>query len=109
MFIAYLNILRTYSFGLYFLCIFLALSGVESEENAAFATGYWHSCAILENDTVKCWGNNGWPSGGLLGLGDSSHRGDGPSEMGDNLPSVNLGTGRIARRRTRINECAGGR
>ncbi|MCX7634091.1 MAG: hypothetical protein N2Z22_12235, partial [Turneriella sp.] len=33
---------------------------------------------------------------GQLGLGDTSHRGDGPGEMGDSLPAVNLGTGRTA-------------
>lgn len=30
---------------------------------------------------------------GALGLGDTLDRGDGPSEMGDALPAVSLGTG----------------
>ncbi len=33
---------------------------------------------------------------GQLGLGDTTDRGDGPGEMGDNLPAVDLGTGRTA-------------
>jgi len=52
-----------------------------------------HTCAILDDDTLKCWGYN---QGGQLGLGDAAPRGDGPGEMGDNLPPVDLGTGRTA-------------
>lgn len=57
------------------------------------ATGGMHACAILDNSQVKCWGSNAW---GRLGLGNSNNRGDGPNEMGDNLPFVSLGTGRTA-------------
>ena len=46
------------------------------------------TCAILNDDTVKCWGYNGDRQ---LGYGDSEGRGDGPNEMGDNLPVVDLG------------------
>ncbi len=52
-----------------------------------------HTCARLDNGAVKCWGLN---DKGQLGVGDSGNRGDGPGEMGDNLPAVNLGTGRTA-------------
>ncbi len=55
----------------------------------AIAAADTHACAILENQKVKCWGN-----GPFLGLGisDSSRFiGDGPNEMGDNLPYVDLG------------------
>ena len=51
------------------------------------------ACAHLDDKSVKCWGNN-WD--GQLGVGDTNHRGDGPGEMGDNLPAVDLGTGRTA-------------
>ena len=57
------------------------------------SAGAGHTCAILDNGAVKCWGYN---TNGQLGLGDTLNRGDGPSEMGDNLPVVNLGTGRTA-------------
>lgn len=57
------------------------------------AAGATHACVILDDNSLKCWGSNDW---GALGLGDTSHRGDAPNEMGDNLPSVDLGTGRYA-------------
>ncbi|QSQ17869.1 Ig-like domain-containing protein [Myxococcus landrumensis] len=57
-------------------------------------SGSEHVCAILDNGEVKCWGRNDW---GQLGLGDKQDRGDGPGEMGDALPRVNLGTGRTAK------------
>ena len=59
----------------------------------AIAAGDDHTCAILDNGSLKCWGLN---EAGQLGLGDSATRGDGANEMGDNLPAVNLGTGRSA-------------
>jgi alpha-tubulin suppressor-like RCC1 family protein len=52
------------------------------------ATGAAHTCAVLDNDAVKCWGAN---AEGQLGLGDSDSRGDTPGEMGDALPAVALG------------------
>lgn len=53
--------------------------------------GEYFACALLDNNSVKCWGVN---FSGQLGLGDRAHRGDEPDEMGDNLPAVDLGTGR---------------
>lgn len=55
----------------------------------AIAAGGYHSCAILDNDTVKCWGRNTF---GQLGLADADNRGDDPNEMGDNLSIANLET-----------------
>jgi cysteine-rich repeat protein len=52
-----------------------------------------HTCAVLDDGNTKCWGNGGY---GQLGVGDSSNRGKRPSEMGDNLPAVDFGTGRMA-------------
>jgi len=59
----------------------------------AIAAAQYHTCALLDNKSVKCWGNTGY---GQLGLGDENNRGDAPGEMGDNLPAVDLGTGRTA-------------
>lgn len=47
-----------------------------------------HTCVLLDDSTVKCWGAN---TVGQLGLGDTNNRGDMPNEMGNNLPVVNLG------------------
>jgi alpha-tubulin suppressor-like RCC1 family protein len=51
------------------------------------------TCALLDNNKVKCWGANWY---GILGIGDGNTRGDGAGEMGDALPYVDLGTGRTA-------------
>jgi alpha-tubulin suppressor-like RCC1 family protein len=48
-----------------------------------------HTCAIVDNASVKCWGENSY---GQLGLGDLNNRGDEPDEMGDYLPAVDLGS-----------------
>ena len=47
--------------------------------------------AVLSDASLKCWG---WCYKGQLGLGDTDYHGDGPNEMGDNLPAVNLGAGK---------------
>ena len=54
------------------------------------ATGAAHTCVVLDNDAVKCWGLN---DDGQLGLGDTDARGDDAGEMGDALPAVSLGLG----------------
>ncbi|MSP26489.1 MAG: hypothetical protein EXR75_15340 [Myxococcales bacterium] len=53
----------------------------------AIALGTSHSCALLADATVKCWGNN---EKGGLGLGDTFPRGDNANEMGDFLGVVPL-------------------
>lgn len=60
------------------------------------AVGCSHNCAILDDGSVKCWGENWF---GKLGIGEevTLNRGDAPGEMGDALPAVNLGAGRTAK------------
>ncbi len=58
----------------------------------AIATGEQHTCAILDNGTVKCWGANG---DGQLGQDNTASRGGSPGEVAA-LPPVNLGAGRTA-------------
>jgi alpha-tubulin suppressor-like RCC1 family protein len=53
-----------------------------------------HTCAVLDDTSVKCWGAN---SSAQLGIGSFTAHGDGPLSMGSNLPAVNLGTGHTAR------------
>lgn len=50
--------------------------------------GTVHTCAILNDKTMKCWGSG---ANGNLGIGSTANIGDNDGEMGDNLPSVNLG------------------
>ena len=52
-----------------------------------------HTCALLDDGSVKCWGSG---LGGALGQGNTANRGDGPGEMGDALPPIALGEGRTA-------------
>ena len=72
----------------------------------AIGTGYRHSCAVLDDGKVKCWGHGEF---GQLGQGSTDILGDGlydddgdsmtalvalpvgTSEMGDSLPAIDLG------------------
>ena len=57
------------------------------------ALSFAHSCALLDNGQVKCWGGN---DSGQLGLEDTISRRITPGQMGDALPVINLGAGRTA-------------
>jgi Regulator of chromosome condensation (RCC1) repeat len=59
----------------------------------AVATGSYHTCALLDDHRVKCWGDNSY---GELGTGDKNPR-IGRADLGDHLPTVDLGTGRTAK------------
>ena len=61
--------------------------GFETSITFPTTAGSAHSCYILDNGSVKCWGKNNL---GQLGLGDTSNRGDGIGGMGDNLPSISF-------------------
>ena len=52
----------------------------------AITAGDRHTCVMLDNSSIKCWGKN---DSGQLGLGDNSTRGGGSGEM-DNLTSISL-------------------
>ncbi|MHB1090467.1 MAG: RCC1 domain-containing protein [Ilumatobacteraceae bacterium] len=56
--------------------------------------GAQHTCALLDNNTVTCWGRG---ANGQLGYGTNQTRGDEPGEMGDAAAAVALGSGRWAR------------
>ncbi len=51
------------------------------------AGGNYHTILVFGDGRVKCWGDN---NRGQLGYGDNVYRGDGPGEMGTNLPFVSL-------------------
>lgn len=53
------------------------------------ALGEAHSCALLADNTIKCWGDNSY---GQLGLGSTINKGDQSGSMGNALPVVNVGS-----------------
>jgi hypothetical protein len=59
----------------------------------SISAGTEHSCAVLDDGGVVCWGAN---SEGQLGLGDTVSRGGTPFESGSTLARIDLGTGRTA-------------
>jgi alpha-tubulin suppressor-like RCC1 family protein len=52
-------------------------------------SGQYHNCVILDDHSVKCFGDNG---NGQLGIENTVYMGSASNQMGDNLPSVNLGS-----------------
>lgn len=56
----------------------------------AISAGLAHTCAVLDDGRLTCWGRN---AVGTLGQGDALDRGDQPDETGDGLPIVDLGAG----------------
>jgi alpha-tubulin suppressor-like RCC1 family protein len=76
----------------------------------AITAGGAHSCAVLDDDTVRCWG---YGFDGRLGYAGVDPRDDRSSSIGDNetpaaVGPVNLGMGRTARAVTagRFHTCA---
>ncbi len=59
----------------------------------SISAGAAHTCALLDNATVKCWG---YGAVGALGYGSTANKGDSTGQMGDSLPAVALGAGRTA-------------
>ncbi len=59
----------------------------------SITSGYHHTCARLDTGRIKCWGKN---VEGQLGLGDSNPRGNDSSDMGANLATIDLGTGKYS-------------
>ncbi|MDA2956147.1 MAG: hypothetical protein O3A44_02190, partial [Actinomycetota bacterium] len=57
----------------------------------AVSVGNLHTCALLDNASVKCFGEG---DNGRLGYGATTDIGRTTASMGDGLPAVDLGTGR---------------
>ncbi len=58
---------------------------------AAVSAGFGHTCALLDDATLTCWGEG---DSGELGNGSTETIGDEPGEMGDALEPIDLG-GRV--------------
>lgn len=56
-----------------------------SKEVVQIATGAFHSCALIANGEVKCWGDNAY---GQLGQGNKVNLGD--DEIATSIPAIDL-------------------
>jgi alpha-tubulin suppressor-like RCC1 family protein len=65
----------------------------QSHRVADLDAGANHSCVVMDDGSVRCWGKNDQRQ---LGLGDTANRGDLAGQMGANLPAVDLGLGHTA-------------
>lgn len=63
--------------------------GTNKKVKLAFL-GAQHTCAILLDDSIRCWGNN---SSGQLGIGFKTNIGDEKNEMGNLMIPTNFGEG----------------
>jgi len=52
---------------------------------------YYGNCALINFDSVKCWGDGAF---GRLGYGNEADKGESPSQMGTYLEFVKIGTGK---------------
>jgi alpha-tubulin suppressor-like RCC1 family protein len=68
-------------------------AAVDTEGPLAVTTGDHHTCVLLADRAVKCWGRN---LEGELGLGHQQRLGDGPAELGDALPAIDFGERTVA-------------
>lgn len=71
--------------------VFLGEEGGVPLTAKAITAGFGHSCAVLSNGTVRCWGYNG---SGRLGYGNTRSVGD--DELPGSVAPVDLGAGRTA-------------
>ena len=60
----------------------------EGQTAKQIAAGYYHTCAIVNDNSSKCWGYNGY---GQLGYGNHINRNSPPAD------SINLGAGVFAK------------
>ena len=72
----------------------LGSSGGVQHTAKQIALGKQHTCAILNNNMLKCWGRNSF---GQLGIDTYQNKGLGENDMGDFLPYVVLGSGKTAK------------
>ncbi|MEJ7894452.1 MAG: hypothetical protein WKF94_17615 [Solirubrobacteraceae bacterium] len=66
----------------------------EGRTATAISAGREHTCALLDDGTVKCWGRN---YDNQLGYGRIISAGDSPTSSPDLLEPVDLGSGRTAK------------
>ena len=86
--------LGTGSVSIYFSPVPVSLGTGRTVETVS--AGDNHTCALLDDGRLKCWGLGGSGRLGITVPGANANAGDAPGEMGDALPAVDLGTGRTA-------------
>lgn len=59
----------------------------ESQKIKMMSLGYGHTCAVLDDESIKCWGAN---ADGQLGIENTTPHGKTAGSMDQGLPKINL-------------------
>jgi E3 ubiquitin-protein ligase HERC3 len=68
-----------------YMCMYVQVSVGVGRTAVQVVAGTWNTCVLLDDGTVKCFGNGAY---GTNGAGATADRGDTPATMPDQLAAI---------------------